>query len=256
LDRNVKVIRTVDFGLGLACAGIAWTSGGDMSLVTPALIAGFIFAAIGIRSIPDMTKLWKMLSTVGVAVVYVGIGGFLYWHFRPQVAAPPPLPSPPVAASPAPEKKQETPPPPPAIQAPAGPKLASNVSRMVLECDSPKPAKIASIAKRRADLVKRMDLVEKMFGTPVKGDVTEDGLTFSETINSPTGPVKQDWIVKRLDDKVYVSITNQLATNNPLGIIWGLASLAPLNPDEDYAKQIRGQVEQFVKVEPGKCKFL
>jgi hypothetical protein len=39
-------------------------------------------------------------------------------------------------------------------------------------------------------------------------------------------------------------------------LIWVLGSLAPLDPEEDFAKQTKEKVEQFLKVEPGKCKLV
>jgi hypothetical protein len=84
LQRNASVIRNVEFGLALACVLAAWTAGGDMVLVTPALILGLIFAAIGVVMVPGRSNLSK-LGWIGlVALAYVGIGGFLYWHFEPK----------------------------------------------------------------------------------------------------------------------------------------------------------------------------
>ena len=61
--------------------------------------------------------------------------------------------------------------------------------------------------------------------------------------------------MKRSGDKVFVSIINHMAAN-ALAFIFALASLAPIDPDEDVAKQTQSKVEQMVKVEPGKCKFV
>jgi hypothetical protein len=41
-----------------------------------------------------------------------------------------------------------------------------------------------------------------------------------------------------------------------MSFFWALGSLAPLNPEEDFAKQTKERVEQFLKVEPGKCKLV
>src|SRR5437879_769537 len=83
-DRNISVIRTVEFGLALGCIWAAWTAGGDMWLVIPALILGFCFAAVGIAMVPGLSNIRKFAWKSAVALVYVGIGGFLYWHFIPK----------------------------------------------------------------------------------------------------------------------------------------------------------------------------
>jgi len=175
------------------------------------------------------------------SILFAGIGGFLYWHFRPKT------PDVPVTAQP-----QQ----PPTTPTPAKPKLTSNYSRLILVCDSPKPPKPPSLAKRKADLAERLDIAEKVFGQTLEGNVTDNELTLSGTLNTPTGPVKQDWLVKRSGDQLYVSITNEVGAGNALGFIFGLASLAPLDPDEDFAKQMKEKVEHFVQVELGKCKFV
>jgi hypothetical protein len=84
---TIKFIRTVEFGLALGCIWGAWTAGGDMFLVAPALIAGLVFAIIGIGTIPDISKRSKLWSVGVVSLIYFGIGAFLYWHFQPKVEA-------------------------------------------------------------------------------------------------------------------------------------------------------------------------
>lgn len=236
-----SVITTVEFGLSVGCIWAAWTAGGDMALIIPALALGLFFGIVGIATIPELKWRSKTLCMALAAILFTGIGGFLYWHFRPKA------PDAPVTAQP-----QQ----PSATPTPTKPKLTSNYSRLILVCDSPKPAKLSSLAKRKADLAERLDLVEKVFGQTFKGNLTDNELTLSGTLNTPTGPVKQDWLVRRSGDQLYVSITNEVGAGNALGLIFGIASLASLDPDEDFAKQMREKVEHFVQVEPGKCKFV
>jgi hypothetical protein len=127
---------------------------------------------------------------------------------------------------------------------------------MILACDSPKPAKLPPLAKRKAELAEKLDLVQKLYGFPIKGNVTDNELTMSMIVNTTTGSLKQDWLVKRSGDKVFVSITNEAGSDNATSFIFALASLASLDPDEDVAKQTREKVAEFVHVEPDKCKFL
>jgi hypothetical protein len=45
------VVTTIEFGLAVGCIWAAWTAGGDMYLVIPALVAGLFFAVIGAGSV-------------------------------------------------------------------------------------------------------------------------------------------------------------------------------------------------------------
>jgi hypothetical protein len=177
--------------------------------------------------------------------VVFGVLWFDSWYYSNVLNAP-------VAAHIAP---QIVPTPAPALS-PAKPKLASTMSRVILVCDSPKLEKPPSLAKRKAELAERIDVMQKIFGYSVKGDVTDNELTLSATFNTATGSMKQDWLAKRTGDKIFVSITNETGPDNVMRLIWVLGSLAPLDPEEDFAKQTKEKVEQFLKVEPGKCKLV
>jgi hypothetical protein len=239
---NADTIREFGFGgLAFACALGAWFCGGDMQLIVPALILGFVLAAIGIATIP-IARIYRILLVVTVFCLLVAEGAFLRQHFLPptKAAADPPT---------------QAPPPPPA-KPPAKPPLVSTFSKMILVCDSPKLAKAPSLAERKAVLAEKLDVLKKIFGADAKGNVADNEQTLSVAVNTPTGSVKQDWVVKRTGDKLYFSITSQLGTDNALSFIFALAALAPLDPDTDYAKQVKEKVEQAAEVEPGKCKFL
>jgi hypothetical protein len=103
---TIKFIRTVEFGLALGCVWAAWSAGGDMSLVAPALILGLIFALIGIGTIPEMPRLYKLGPAGAVTAIYFGIGWFLHWHFEPHAA--PREPTTPAVQAPMPAKPSET----------------------------------------------------------------------------------------------------------------------------------------------------
>jgi hypothetical protein len=68
--------------------------------------------------------------------------------------------------------------------------------------------------------------------------------------------MKQDWLAKRSGDKIFVSVTTKAGSDNAMAFMWALGSFAPLDPEDDYAKQLKEKVEQFLKVEPGKCKLV
>ena len=142
--------------------------------------------------------------------------------------------------------------------APPGPtsKLVSNLSRVILVCDSPKPEKPPTLEERKADLAERLDVLEKIFGQTVTGDVTDSETTLSTTFNTLYGAMSQSWLAKRSGDKIYVSIKNELGSENAMSLFWALGSIAPLNPDGDMAKQYVDKVEQALKLEPGKCKLV
>jgi hypothetical protein len=262
-DAALAFVATVVIGLviaSLAAAGII-----TMPLAYILLALAWGVAVAGTFLVPwKVAHRHRAIFGVFLALMLAGVGWYETLHYTEPpsakdiaqevsklIAPLPPTPTTQASAAAAPVVIAT--PQPSATPTQTKPKLASTFSRMILECDSPKPAKIPSLAKRKAELAKKLDFVEKLFGYSVKGDVTDDGLTMSSTFNTSTGPVKQDWIVKRLDDKLYISIVNQLAGDNALNLIFSIASLYPLDPDEDYSKQVREKVEQFAKA---KCKFL
>jgi hypothetical protein len=98
--------------------------------------------------------------------------------------------------------------------------------------------------------------MQKIFGYTVKGDVTDNETTLSNTVGTPTGSLTQNWLAKRAGDKIFISITNTPGSDNAMAFLWALASLAPLEPEDDFAKQVKAKVEEFLRVEPGKCKLV
>jgi hypothetical protein len=135
------------------------------------------------------------------------------------------------------------------------PKLVSNMSRTILVCDSPHPENPPSLTERNAQLAERLDIMQRIFGVAATGAVAENELTMSATVGTAIGPMKQDLLAKRSGDRIFVSVTNQLETDGGLGLFWALGSVAPLDPEEDFAKQTRQNVEQLLGVQPGKCKL-
>jgi hypothetical protein len=78
-----SIITTVEFGLAIGCIWAAWTAGGDMYLIVPALTLGLFFGVVGIATIPEVKRRVKSSCMILTAFLFSGIGGFLYWHFKP-----------------------------------------------------------------------------------------------------------------------------------------------------------------------------
>ena len=242
MDRNVKVIRTVDFGLGLACAGIAWTSGGDMSLVAPALIIGFIFAAIGVRSIPDMSKFWKLTSSVAVGAVYLTIGCFLYWHFHPKA------PDIPVVQKP--------------VEPPKGVPASQRLSRLdhfIFTCDVPPPdsEKAAKFPQVKEELRQRFNVWGDVVGmsitvTDIRGGFRIDAEANTEEAKrrmftaGSAGASKVSISIRRIDQQIIVDVASELPK------IFGLMLADPSSQD---TLAIQSKIEDLVGVQ-GKCRLL
>jgi hypothetical protein len=72
------------FAASFTCAGVAWSLGGDMTLVIVALIAGWMLGSIGIATVPRKSNRWRALGIVVLLLLFIGEGGFLYWHFLPS----------------------------------------------------------------------------------------------------------------------------------------------------------------------------
>jgi hypothetical protein len=231
--------------LGILLGLLSMAGAGAIMIAPERLWIGWtMIAAAGVGGVGlGFYHYGRKFSVVLVAACVLWIDYLYYTNVLGFSLAPQAQPAPPVS-SPSPSPT------------PAKPKLASTLARMILSCDSPKPAKLPSLAKRKAELAERLELAQKLFGVPITGDVTENELTMSLIVNHPTGSIKQSWFVTRVDDKILISITNELVENNALSFIFALASLAPLDPNEDTAKQTQEKVADFVKVTPDKCKFL
>ncbi|MFZ0766819.1 hypothetical protein [Bradyrhizobium sp.] len=234
-------------GILLALVGLA--GGGAIMIAPDKLWIGWgliTIAALGSVGL-GFHHFGRRFSFIFVAL---GVLWFDYWYYSNVVNAPVvvqashPVTSPIAAPSPAPSPT------------PSKPKLVSNIAKMILVCDSPKSAKTPSLKERKVELAKYLDLMEKIFGYAAQGNVAEDELSFSIEVPQPTGgTLKQDYLIKRSGDRLFVSITNHIP-QNALAFIFALASLAPIDPNEDSAKQTQMNVEKLVKVEPGKCKFV
>ncbi len=182
-----------------------------------------------------------------IAVLVVsGVLWFDYWYYSNVLNAPAVLVA--TETLPAPPASRPTPPP-------AKPRLASTYKKMILVCDSPKPAKTMSKKEKQAEWDKYADLMEKIFGYSVKSRVGDDEVTFSITLKPEAEaafPIQgQTYLIKRAGDKLFVSITNEV--DNVFGIFFALAAV---DSEEATAKQVIEKVEQLVHVEPGKCKFV
>lgn len=91
LPKKAKTaIATAEFAGALTAMGVAWSVGGDMTLVIIALVVGWLLAAVGIATIQNVSVKNKTIGAVVTALFLCGEGGFLQWHFRPVVVAPTP----------------------------------------------------------------------------------------------------------------------------------------------------------------------
>lgn len=75
-------ITTGEFAAALACTGVAWSEGGDMSLTVPALILGWLLGSIGIATVPNKNRGWRLLRIIGLLLFFSAVGVFLNWHFH------------------------------------------------------------------------------------------------------------------------------------------------------------------------------
>jgi hypothetical protein len=66
-----SIITTVEFGLAVGCIWAAWTAGGDMALIIPALALGLFFGIVGIATIPEITWRVKTFCMVLTAFLFV-----------------------------------------------------------------------------------------------------------------------------------------------------------------------------------------
>jgi hypothetical protein len=231
------IITTVEFGLAVGCVWAAWTAGGDMALIVPALALGLFFGVVGIASIPELR--WRSKAfCMGVATLFfVGIGGFLYWHFKPAQPETRPVSNP--SASPVTPKQ---------------PPLVSTYQKVIIACDKPKSEKGFSKKERQDRLEKYSDFMKRVFGYTVKGKIEEEETTLEIIPNAPMGDptmaiTKQTYFIKRVGDQLFVTITNDFS--GPLAFMLQLA-----RPDsaEQFSRTIIEQIEKLTGVESGKCK--
>jgi hypothetical protein len=127
------IISTVEFGLAVGCVCAAWTAGGDMALIVPALTLGLFFGLVGIATIPELRWRSKAFGMGVATLFFAGIGGFLYWHFRPAQ----------------PETRLVSKPYP---VTPKQPPLVSTYQKVIIACDKPKSEKGLSKKERQEQL--------------------------------------------------------------------------------------------------------
>jgi hypothetical protein len=231
------IITTVEFGLAVGCIWAAWTAGGDMALIVPALALGLFFGVVGIATIPELRWRSKALCMGVATLFFVGIGGFLYWHFKPAQPETRPVSNP----------SPVTPKQPPSV---------STYQKVIITCDKPKSEKGLSKKERQEQLEKYSDFMKKVFGYTVKGKIEEEETTLeiipNALMGNPTMSITmKTYFVKRVGDQLFVTITNDL--NGPLAFMLQLA-----HPDsaEEFSRTIMGQIEKFTGVESGKCKMI
>lgn len=236
-----NVVATAEFGLSVGCIWAAWTAGGDMALIVPALTLGLFFGIVGIATIQESRWGSKSACMCGATILFVGIGIFLYFHFQPKPVE--------VASAPAPKQPIATP-------IPVRPKIGSTYAKVIIECDNPKPEKPLSKKERQTRLDQQVDLLKKVWGYTATGKATEDEITLDITYSMPVGsPVlqikRETWFVKRSEDKLFVTISKDYT-----GIIAYMLPLAQLDAEDPTIKSTVEQARTFTQTAPDKCKAL
>jgi hypothetical protein len=138
------------------------------------------------------------------------------------------------------------------------PQLVSTWQKLILICDKPKPAKEPSRKEMQAGLDKFVDVMKKVFGYKAKGTLG-DGQEYTVELipdkpfsNGLISVSKQTYFVKRIDDRIAVTVTSEYSSLSPL---FQLDRVAP-DPADPAAKTMEDTVEKMLAVEPGKCKFI
>jgi hypothetical protein len=246
------VISTVEFGLSAGCVWAAWTAGGDMALIIPALAFGLFFAVIGIATITELKRSSKLLGMGLSAILFLAIGGFLYWHFTPKVADVVAESPHAVTTIPRLEKAEPSQQPlaPPVDQKPP---LVSTYKKMIFVCDKPeKPSQ----KERRAGIDRYIDILKKVFGYSVKSSVTDDEWTIEVIPEKPIGDgmvslIKETLFFKRAGDQIFVTVTNDLT-----GTFAPTFEHSPVDLVHPLARTTMDTIEKMTKAEKGKCKFV
>ncbi|MDB5656659.1 MAG: hypothetical protein JWQ94_4272 [Tardiphaga sp.] len=78
-SRIKVVVGTAEFGVVVGTVWAAWTAGGDMYLIIPALAFALAIAIIGIVT-NTSPSLYRLLMICAVVLILGGIGSFLYFH--------------------------------------------------------------------------------------------------------------------------------------------------------------------------------
>jgi hypothetical protein len=236
---TIKFVRTVEFGLAMGCVWAAWTVGGDMSLIVPALILGVTLAIIGIGTIPA-SKPYKLGAVGVVAFIYFGIGWFLHWHFQPKaeaVTTPPPATAPKIAAA-------------------NGP-LISTIGKTFYRCPLPPVPTDRTPEQISSDLKERIQAAQETFGVSMRINELPNG---RQIIMEPITAEAQlrmwgatRWTFEMRKSGPDLLITSIIDLAEPIG---SLSKLMPIDPKSDQIATENRYIEEMLHIPSGKCQML
>jgi hypothetical protein len=243
---TIQYMRTVEFSLALGCIWAAWTAGGDMYLVAPALVAGLIFAIIGIGTIPYLSRSIKLGSIGTFTIIYFGIGAFLHWHFQPMVAS--------VSGSPAPQTSQTI------IKSDAEPRidgpLISTIGRTFFRCPLPPVPTDRTREQILSDMKERIQAARETFGVSLKVNELSNG---RQIIMEPiTDDAKLQmsgatrWTFEMRKSGPDLLITSILDFAEPLGILGKLR----MDPKSAQTMLEHRYIEEMFHLPSGQCQML
>jgi prepilin signal peptidase PulO-like enzyme (type II secretory pathway) len=237
-----SVITTVEFGLAVGCIWAAWTAGGDMLLIIPALVLGLFFGIVGIATIPDLKWRSKFFCMALTSLLFVGIGGFLYWHFQPKA------PDVPVV-----QKPNEAP------KVSPSPQILSRLDHFIFACDVPPPDSETAVKfpQAKEEMKQRFAVWGDVVGmaitvTDIRGGFRIDAEASTEEakrrlfVAGAASATKASISVRRIDQQIIVDVTSILAP------IFGMMTPDPSSQD---TLAIQGKVENWVRA-AGKCHLL
>ena len=136
------------------------------------------------------------------------------------------------------------------------PKLFSTLRKTILVCDKPKTDPELSTKEREIELNKYADIMQGTFGIAVSHTAIPNGIRLQFLMpphggDATTEVTQQAWEIRRLNDQLYINITNEVA-----GGMAFLFGIFPVDPDDDITKATVAQVEKFIGAQSGKCKLL
>jgi hypothetical protein len=102
-----KLIRTAEAALWFAGVGVAWSAGGDMTLVVPCLVFSWVVGLIGIGGISFRRPENRAVIITVFSFLMIGIWFFLFIHFQKAPAEPQSSVSPPPVSPPMVEYRKE-----------------------------------------------------------------------------------------------------------------------------------------------------
>jgi hypothetical protein len=239
---TIQFMRTVEFGLALGCI---WAAGGDIYLVAPALIAGLIFAIIGIGTIPDISRRIKLGSIGIVALIYFGIGAFLYWHFQPMLAS--------VPGSPVPQTSQTITKSDgkPRIDGP----LISTLGKTFFRCPLPLVPTDRTSEQILSDMKERIQAARETFGVSLKVNELSNGRQIimepitDEAKLQMSGATR--WTLEMRKSGPDLLITSILNFTGPLSILGKLR----MDPKSAQTMLEHRYIEEMFHLPSGQCQM-